>query len=79
MLRCNEVARILASDELQDAGWMRRLSMRLHLAMCRHCGRYARLIDRLGAEVRQSSVATEEDEAALQRIEQALQDRTRRP
>lgn len=66
---------MLASDQLQDAGWIRRLSLRMHLAMCRHCRRYARQLDRLGAEARRSWTATDADEAALQRIEQALRKR----
>ncbi len=72
MLRCREVARILASDQLRDASWIRRLSMRIHLAMCRHCGRYGKQLDLIGTEVRRSSAATDADESALQRIEQAL-------
>ena len=74
MLRCNEVARMLASDQLQDAGWIRRFSLRMHLAMCRHCRRYARQLDLIGAEARRSWTATDADESALQRIEQALRE-----
>jgi predicted anti-sigma-YlaC factor YlaD len=48
MLRCNEVAAIVGSGELDEAGWRRRLSVRLHLMMCRHCRRYARQIAALG-------------------------------
>ncbi len=76
MLRCNEVARMVASDEFRDAGWVRRLSLRMHLAMCRRCRRYARQINLLGAEARRSWTATDADESALQRIEQALRDRS---
>ena len=76
MLRCSEVARMVASDEFRDAGWIRRLSLRMHLAMCRHCRRFARQVDRLGTEARRSWTATDADESALQRIEQALRDRS---
>ena len=75
MLRCNELARRVATDEFSNASWMRRLSLRMNLAMCRHCRRYARQIDRLGAEIRRSWTATDADESALRRIEQALRDR----
>lgn len=75
MLRCNELARMLASDQFRDAGWIRRLSVRMHLAMCRHCRRYARQLDLLGAEARRSCTATDADETALRRIEQALRKR----
>ncbi len=65
---------MLASDQLQDAGWIRRLSLRMHLAMCRFCRRYARQLDLLGTEARRSWTATDADESALQRIEQALRE-----
>ena len=48
MLRCNEVASIVGSGELEHAGWRRRLAVRLHLMMCRHCRRYARQLAALG-------------------------------
>ncbi len=76
MLRCSEIARIVASDEFRDAGWIRRLSLRMHLAMCRHCRRYARQINLLGAEARRSWTATDADESALQRIEETLRNRS---
>ncbi len=76
MLRCNEVAMILASDQLQDAGWMRRLSLRMHLAMCRRCRRYAKQIALLGDQARRMWTATAADESALQRIEETLRNRS---
>ncbi len=66
---------MVASDQLQDANWIRRLSFRIHLAMCRHCRRYAKQLDLIGAEARQSWNATDADESALQRIERALRKR----
>lgn len=41
MLTCQELTRIIASDEFADAGWGRRLAIRLHLFLCRYCRRYA--------------------------------------
>jgi predicted anti-sigma-YlaC factor YlaD len=48
MLRCNEIAEIVGSGELEHASWRRRVAVRLHLMMCRHCRRYARQIAALG-------------------------------
>lgn len=48
MLRCNEVAAIVGSDELETAGWRRRWAVKLHLMMCHHCRRYARQIAAVG-------------------------------
>ena len=42
MPSCREVTRMLAEEELQSAPRRVRWMVRLHLAMCRHCGRFAR-------------------------------------
>jgi len=52
MLRCREVTRLHASDELERATFMTRMGVRLHLAMCRHCRRYVRELRRIGEAVR---------------------------
>ncbi len=49
MPNCKEVAGILASDGLDGAPWTRRLSVRFHLMMCRHCRRYAAQLRAIGA------------------------------
>jgi hypothetical protein len=48
MPACNEVSRAIATDELVAAGWRRKLSIKLHLLMCRHCRRYARQLKVIG-------------------------------
>jgi hypothetical protein len=48
MLDCKEVAGILASDGLEEAAWTRRLAVRFHLMMCRHCRRYAAQLRAIG-------------------------------
>ena len=52
MLTCQEVCRSIATDELDTAGWRRRLSIRFHLFMCRNCQRYSRQIDAIGNATR---------------------------
>jgi hypothetical protein len=52
MLSCKEVTRMIASDELAEAGWWRRLTARLHLLMCVHCRRYERQVQILGRVAR---------------------------
>ena len=39
---CREVTRMLAEGEFQSAPRRVRWMVNLHLAMCRHCGRFAR-------------------------------------
>lgn len=52
MLRCNEVTRLCASEEIRGAPWRTRIAFRLHLMMCRNCRRYVRQLARIGAAAR---------------------------
>jgi predicted anti-sigma-YlaC factor YlaD len=72
MLRCREVTRLHASDELARASLWTRLGVGMHLAMCRHCRRYvrelARIREAVGALYRDSSEQPERDEAMVRRV-----------
>ena len=72
MLRCREVARLLASEEWEGAGWRRRLVLELHLAMCRHCRRYREQLRELGRAVREIWPLGVEDEASIRRLEAVI-------
>lgn len=53
MLSCKELTRMIAADELAEAGFWQRLKARLHLLMCRHCRRYQAQIRALGRATRE--------------------------
>jgi hypothetical protein len=72
MLRCKEVVHLVASEELAESGWMKRLTVRMHLAMCRHCRRYAKQIRELGRAAREIWTAGVDDEDSIRRIEAAI-------
>ena len=72
MLNCREVTRLVASDEFADSSWWPRLRLRLHLLMCRHCSRYARQIERIGASARDRWSAEPRDPGELERLESAI-------
>lgn len=42
MPSCQEVTKKLAEGEFENIPWHTRLSVRIHLSMCRHCTRFAR-------------------------------------
>lgn len=42
MIRCKEVATLLSTDQLASQPVWRRVAVRVHLMMCRHCRRFAR-------------------------------------
>ena len=54
VLNCKEVSRIVASDELETLGVIKRLRMRFHLLICRECRRYAEQIRTIGAAAREN-------------------------
>ena len=76
MLRCKEVARKLASDEFAEAGWGDRLAVRFHLAMCRHCRRYAAQLRAIGALARNVWSTRSQDPAAIEQLEDQIMERS---
>lgn len=55
MQRCDEVTRAVAREELRDASWRRRVSVRIHLLMCRACRRYTRELAVIAEATRQAA------------------------
>ena len=47
MIRCQEVATLLSTDQFASQPMWRRAGVRVHLMMCRHCRRFARQLARL--------------------------------
>ena len=72
MLNCKEVARLVATDEYSGAGWKRRLAIRLHLLMCRHCRRYATQLRAIGQSARKHLGFGAEEPGAIWRLERAI-------
>ena len=52
MMRCKELARLVASDGLAEATWSRRVAVGFHLLMCRHCRLYTAQMRDLGSAAR---------------------------
>ena len=52
MLACKEVTRLWATEDIRRAPLMRKLAVRIHLLMCRHCRRYVRELTAIGAAAR---------------------------
>lgn len=69
MLKCNEVSRLAASEEIAQAGFLRRLEFRMHLMMCRHCRSYVRQVEAIGAAARRVFGSAADDDSAVARIE----------
>ncbi len=74
MLHCDEVSRLVSSDELADAGWWTRLSVRMHHLMCGHCRRYAAQMRKIGAWARKFTRSEPEDPETLARLKKRILD-----
>ena len=53
-MRCDETVRAIASDEIADAGIVRKAFVWMHLRLCLGCREYAAQMTRLGDAVRAS-------------------------
>lgn len=51
MIRCKEVTQLLASDQLAEQRWVKRVEVKFHLWMCRNCARFAKQL----AQIRETA------------------------
>lgn len=72
MLTCKEVSRSIASDEVGAVDWKRRLAVKFHLFMCRHCRRYARQIQEIGVAAKQVFGGDSPDREAHDRLRDSI-------
>ena len=56
MYFCSDVMNMIARDEHLTAGFFKKLALRVHLLMCRHCSRYVSQLKILALMVRDASV-----------------------
>ncbi len=76
MRTCKEISRTIASDDLAEAGLRRRLAVRFHLWMCRHCRRYATQMRQLGDMARDMFRERSEDPETLARLQNQILEQT---
>jgi predicted anti-sigma-YlaC factor YlaD len=69
MPSCREITRAVAGEELEGASLVRRMMVRLHLLMCRHCRRYAAQMRVLAEAARELASREGED---LERLRRAI-------
>lgn len=58
MITRKEVAGAAASGQLESMPWFRRLTVALHLSMCRHCSRFVRQLKLMRRASRQIHLET---------------------
>ncbi len=52
MLNCKQVTHIVATGEIDELTWLKRIEMRFHLMMCKHCREYMTQLLALGRGAR---------------------------
>lgn len=55
MMTCKQVSTAISTGDFETASLWTRLSIRFHLAMCRHCSAFVRQIQALTRAARRSS------------------------
>ena len=66
MMTCKEVSTLISKGELADAPLARRLAVRLHLAMCRHCRAFRRQVEAIAQAARAAAALNEEPGAEFE-------------
>ena len=72
MLKCRDLTRLIASDETEDFGFMKRMEIKFHLFMCKHCRDYAGQIRSIGQGAKKMAAEAEPDQEQLRRLENEI-------
>jgi hypothetical protein len=59
MMTCHDVSTLVSTGGLSDAPLLRKLGVRMHLAMCRHCRAFRRQIETIARAARVAGLAFE--------------------
>lgn len=71
-MTCREVARLLSMDAVAEGVLSDRLRVKLHLFFCKHCRRYARELQAIGAAGREIWGDCMGERDVLDRLEDAI-------
>ena len=61
MMTCHDVSTLVATGGLMEAPLIRRLSVRMHLAMCDHCRTFRRQIEVIARAARAAGLTFERE------------------
>ena len=61
MMTCHDVSTLVSTGGLPDAPLTRKLGVRMHLAMCRHCRAFRRQIETMARAARAAGLAFERE------------------
>lgn len=75
MLNCRDVTGKIARDEVSKASWRTRLSVRVHLLLCRHCRQYLEQLRAMGSAGRELWGPQSQAPDSLERLERQILER----
>ena len=61
MITCHDVSTLVSTGGLPEAPLVRRLGVRVHLAMCRHCRAFRRQVEAVARAARAAGLAFERE------------------
>ena len=61
MMTCHDVSTLVSTGGLSDAPLVRKLGVRMHLAMCRHCRAFRRQIETIARAARAAGLGFERE------------------
>lgn len=61
MMTCHDVSTLVSTGGLHETLLVRRLGVRMHLAMCRHCRAFRRQVETIGRAARAAALAFERE------------------
>lgn len=61
MMTCHDVSTLVSTGGLPGAPFMRRMEIRMHLAMCGHCRAFRRQIETIARAARAAGLAFERE------------------
>jgi len=76
MMTCKDVSTLVSTGTLSDAPMARRLAVRLHLAMCRHCRSFRQQVAAVARGARNAAAAHAAEPSP--EFESAIPDRLRK-
>jgi len=60
VLHCDKVSKFVSESMDRDLSFTERMSVRVHLLMCRHCARFAKQLEHMRSVIRKESSSQKE-------------------
>jgi hypothetical protein len=77
MLKCKEISALVSTDDLDNAGFMKKVEVRMHLLMCKHCARYFDQIKSVGKGAKDLALNQEAHMEQIERMEKHILEEVR--